>query len=41
MDSHVDSGSNPNEMAKAIYKISRQKPKVHYRVGHLCKKFLS
>jgi short-subunit dehydrogenase len=40
MDSHVDSGSNPNEMAKAIYKIIQTKnPKVHYRVGAFMQKF--
>lgn len=34
MDAHVDSGSNPNDMALAIYKIIMTKnPDVHYRVG--------
>ena len=34
MDSHVDSGSNPNEMAEAIFAIIQtNKPKVHYKVG--------
>jgi short-subunit dehydrogenase len=34
MDEHVDGGSNPNEMAEAVYKIIQTKePKVHYKVG--------
>lgn len=34
MDSHVDSGSNPQEMAEAILKIIETKnPKIHYKVG--------
>jgi NAD(P)-dependent dehydrogenase (short-subunit alcohol dehydrogenase family) len=40
MDEHVDSGSNPNEMAEVIYKIIQTKaPKVHYKVGLLMQKF--
>lgn len=40
MDSHVDSGSNPNEMAEAIYAIIQtEKPKVHYKVGAFMQKF--
>ncbi|NOR27898.1 MAG: SDR family NAD(P)-dependent oxidoreductase [Lutibacter sp.] len=40
MDSHVDSGSDPIEMAKAIYKIiNTKKPKVHYKVGDFMQKF--
>jgi short-subunit dehydrogenase len=40
MDSHVDSGSNPNEMAAAIYTIIQTKsPKVHYKVGAFMQKF--
>lgn len=40
MDSHVDSGSDPLEMAKAIYKIiNTEKPKVHYKVGVFLQKF--
>jgi NAD(P)-dependent dehydrogenase (short-subunit alcohol dehydrogenase family) len=40
MDDHVDGGSNPNEMADAIYKIiNTQKPKVHYKVGAFMQKF--
>jgi hypothetical protein len=40
MDEHVDGGSNPNEMAEAVYKIIQTKePKVHYKVGVLCSNF--
>lgn len=40
MDSHVDSGSNPNEMAAAIFSIIQtEKPKVHYKVGAFMQKF--
>ncbi len=40
MDSHVDTGSNPNEMAEAIYAILQTKtPKVHYKVGAFMQKF--
>ena len=40
MNEHVDAGSNPNEMAEAIYKIMHQKnPKVHYKVGVFMQKF--
>ncbi|HEY4616889.1 MAG TPA: SDR family oxidoreductase [Flavobacterium sp.] len=40
MDEHVDSGSNPNEMAEAIYRIIQYKePKVHYKVGVFMQKF--
>jgi len=40
MDEHVDSGSNPIEMAKAIYTIIQNpNPKVHYRVGFFLQKF--
>ncbi|PXY46293.1 SDR family oxidoreductase [Flavobacterium hydrophilum] len=40
MNEHVDSGSNPNEMAEAVYKIMQQKsPKVHYKVGIFMQKF--
>ena len=40
IDEHVDSGSNPNEMAVVIYKIIQTKaPKVHYKVGLLMQKF--
>ena len=40
MNSHVDSGSNPEIMAKAVLKIINTKnPKVHYKVGALMQKF--
>jgi len=40
MDTHVDSGSDPIEMAKAIYKImNTPKPKIHYKVGDFMQKF--
>ncbi|HUH52132.1 MAG TPA: SDR family oxidoreductase [Flavobacterium sp.] len=40
MDAHVDSGNNPLEMAKAVYKIiNTPSPKVHYKVGSFLQKF--
>ena len=40
MDTHVDSGSDPIEMAKEIYKIiNTPKPKIHYKVGDFMQKF--
>lgn len=40
MNLHVDSGSNPNEMAEAIFAIIQtEKPKVHYKVGAFMQKF--
>jgi short-subunit dehydrogenase len=40
MDSHVDSGSDPNEMAAEIYTIIQTKnPKIHYKVGAFMQKF--
>ncbi|KAF2517542.1 SDR family oxidoreductase [Flavobacterium salilacus subsp. salilacus] len=40
MDEHVDSGSNPNEMAEAIYAIMKNpNPNVHYKVGAFMQKF--
>ena len=40
MDEHVDLGSNPNEMAEAVYKIIQTpNPKVHYKVGVFMQKF--
>lgn len=40
MNDHVDSGSDPNIMAKAIYNIiNTKKPKVHYKVGEFMQKF--
>ncbi len=40
MNEHVDAGSNPNEMAEAIFKIiQKDKPKIHYKVGVFMQKF--
>ena len=40
MNDHVDSGSNPNMMAEAIFKIINTKnPKAHYKVGEFMQKF--
>ena len=40
MNAHVDSGSNPNMMAEAVYKIiNTKKPKGHYKVGEFMQKF--
>ena len=40
MDSHVDGGSDPNEMAKAVFSIINSKnPKIHYKVGAFMQKF--
>ncbi|WP_309641432.1 SDR family oxidoreductase [Flavobacterium sp.] len=40
MDEHVDSGSNPEEMAQAIYEIIKNpNPNVHYKVGLFMQKF--
>ena len=40
MDEHVDGGSNPNEMAEAIYAIMKSpNPNVHYKVGAFMQKF--
>ena len=40
MNEHVDSGNNPNEMAKAIYKIIQtSSPKGHYKIGAFMQKF--
>lgn len=40
MDSHVDSGSNPSQMAAAIYAIIQNpSPKIHYKVGAFMQKF--
>lgn len=39
MDEHVDSGSNPNEMAEAVFSIIRNpNPKIHYKVGAFMQK---
>ena len=40
MNSHVDSGSNTVQMARAIYKIiNTKKPNIHYREGGFMEKF--
>lgn len=40
MDEHVDGGSNPNEMAEAVYSVIQAKePRVHYKVGVFMQKF--
>jgi NAD(P)-dependent dehydrogenase (short-subunit alcohol dehydrogenase family) len=40
MDEHVDSGSNPNEMAEAVYAIIKNpNPNIHYKVGAFMQKF--
>ena len=40
MNEHVDSGSNPLQMAEAIYTIIQTaSPKVHYKVGAFMQKF--
>lgn len=40
MNEHVDIGSNPNDMALAIYAIIQNPhPKVHYKVGAFMQKF--
>ena len=40
MDAHVDSGSNPNEMAEAVYRIIQNpNPKIHYKIGVFMQKF--
>lgn len=40
MDSHVDGGNDPMDMAKAIEKIiQNSNPKLHYKVGALMQKF--
>lgn len=40
MNTHVDSGKNPIEMAKAIHKIiEKSNPKVSYKVGSFLQKF--
>lgn len=40
MNTHVDSGSNPDEMGEAIYKIiTTSEPRIHYKVGAVMQKF--
>lgn len=40
MDEHVEAGSDPEQMARAVYAIINSKsPKIHYRVGAFAQKF--
>jgi NAD(P)-dependent dehydrogenase (short-subunit alcohol dehydrogenase family) len=40
MNDHVDSGSNPSEMAEAVYRIiNTREPRIHYKVGAFMQKF--
>jgi hypothetical protein len=40
MNEHVAGGSNPNEMAEAVYAIIQNpSPKIHYKVGAFMQKF--
>lgn len=40
MDSHVDTGSDPSEMAQAVFIIINEKnPAIHYKVGAFMQKF--
>ncbi|WP_418262884.1 SDR family oxidoreductase [Flavobacterium faecale] len=40
MDAHVDEGSDPLEMASAVYLIiQKENPKIHYKVGAFMQKF--
>lgn len=40
MNSHVETGNNPLEMAHAVHKIiETDRPKVHYKVGAIMQKF--
>ena len=40
MNTHVDSGSDPIQMATTIYKIiNTSNPKIHYKVGDFMQKF--
>lgn len=40
MNDHVDEGSNPNQMAEAVYNIIQtSNPKIHYKVGAFMQKF--
>ncbi|APA00624.1 SDR family oxidoreductase [Flavobacterium commune] len=40
IDEHVDSGSNPNDMAVAVFSIIQtENPKIHYKVGAFMQKF--
>jgi len=40
IDKHVDAGSDPSQMAKAVHRIiETSKPKIHYKVGAMLQKF--
>lgn len=40
MNEHVDAGQDPLLMAKAVYKVIKEKePKIHYKVGDMLQKF--
>lgn len=40
MNTHVDEGNDPKEMAEAIYRIiNNKRPKIHYKVGAFMQKF--
>lgn len=40
LNEHVDSGSNPNEVAEVVYQIIQNpNPKIHYKVGAFMQKF--
>jgi len=40
INKHVDKGSNPDDMAKVVYKlIQTSQPKIHYKVGSFLQKF--
>lgn len=40
INTHVNSGGNPKQMAEVIYKIiNTKKPKIHYKVGAFMQKF--
>ena len=40
MNSHVDNGSDPIEMAKGIHQIiESSNPKIHYKIGSFMQKF--
>ena len=40
MNTHVNSGGNPNQMAEAVFAIINSKnPKIHYKVGAFLQKF--
>lgn len=40
MNTHVDGGSNPNDMAEAVFQIiNSPSPKIHYKVGAFMQKF--